>query len=183
MVAPTMALRGYLIGRSPLRMRTTQFAKASGRLPFTHALRLPRDLSRPFTMRTRNGEQEIPVALPPNVPQPPDLDACFERYSLSMRLQDGCSLEEYQEIAANVEKYAPSIIAGCEKKPYARLRERRRSASSRERYPGGIEMKVYDNGSDMAKGLKSLDTRIEHCTLSGEVTEGGLWYDDEADEH
>ncbi|KAI6879206.1 hypothetical protein KC318_g10948 [Hortaea werneckii] len=72
-------------------------------------------------MRTRNGEQEIPVALPPNVPQPPDLDACFERYSLSMRLQDGCSLEEYQEIAANVEKYAPSIIAGCEKKPYARL--------------------------------------------------------------
>ena len=44
-------------------------------------------------------------------------------------------------------------------------------------------MKVYENGSDMAKGLKSHDARIEHCTLSGEVKEGRLWYGDEADEH
>ena len=44
-------------------------------------------------------------------------------------------------------------------------------------------MKVYDYGSDIVKGLKSLDARIEHCTLSGEVREGRLWYGDEADEH
>lgn len=40
-------------------------------------------------------------------------------------------------------------------------------------------MEVYENLSDIAKGLKSLDARIQHCTLSGEVKEGGLWYDDE----
>ncbi|KAI7222595.1 hypothetical protein KC333_g991 [Hortaea werneckii] len=150
-------------------------------------------------MRIWKGKQEIPVNLPPNIPQPPDLDACLERYSLSMRLQDGCSLEEYKEIAANVEKYAPSIIAGCEKKPYARLdacSADDTAAPARANvavqvtlyvpppgYPGGIEMTVYDYGSDITNGLKSLDARIEHCTLSGEVKEGRLWYGVEGDEH
>ncbi|RMX85381.1 hypothetical protein D0869_03867 [Hortaea werneckii] len=172
-----MALRGYLIGRSPLRMRTTQFAKASGRLPFAQALRLPRDLSRPFTMRIWKGEQEIPVNLPPNIPQPPDFVT-----------------------ASNATAYlCAHKTAGCEKKPYARLDACSvddTAAPARANvavqvtlyvpppgYAGGIEMTVYDYGSDMAKGLKSLNARIEHCTLSGEVKEGRLWYGDEADEH
>lgn len=102
-----------------MRMQTTQFAKASGRLPFTQSLSLPMISTRSFTMRTRDGEHEVSVALPPNVPQPPDLNDCFERYSLTVSLQDGCSVEEYQDVAATLEKYAASIIVGCEKKPYA----------------------------------------------------------------
>lgn len=154
MVAPTMALCRYLIGRSPMRMQRTQFAKASGRSPFTQALRLPRNFRRTFTMRTMGRDQEIPVALPPHVPQPPDEHACSERYGLTMWLQEGCSVEEYQEIAAKLETYAASIIVGCEQKPYASLvsgkrtfvvqnikltvlgcrqRERHRSTSSRAR--------------------------------------------------
>lgn len=121
MVTPTMAVRRYLFGRSPMRMRTTQFAKPSGRLQFTQSLSLPMISTRPFTMRTKDGEHEVSVALPPNVPQPPDLNHCFERYSLSMRPQDGCSVEECQEVAATLEMYAARIIAGCEQKPYARL--------------------------------------------------------------
>ncbi|RMY95896.1 hypothetical protein D0861_00418 [Hortaea werneckii] len=146
-------------------------------------------------MRTRDGEHEVPVALPRNVPQPPDLNRCFERYSLSMRLQEGCSVEEYQEVAQTLEMYAARIIVGCEQKPHARLDAgsaddtaapaRANVAVQVTLYvfppgcPGGIEMKVYDDGSDIAKGLKSLDARIEHCTLSGELKEGGLWYGDE----
>ncbi|RMZ16603.1 hypothetical protein D0860_00993 [Hortaea werneckii] len=198
MVTPTTAIRRCLFGRSPMRMRTTQFAKASGRLPFTQSLSLPTISTRAFTMRTRDGEHEVSVALPPNVPQPPDLNHCFERYSLYMRLQDGCSVEECQEVAATLEMYAARIIAGCEQKPYAHLDAGSAddtAAPARANvavqvtlyvpppgYPGGIEMTVYDSGSDIAKGLKSLDARIEHCTLSGEVKEAGLWYgdDDEA---
>ncbi|RMY79473.1 hypothetical protein D0863_00060 [Hortaea werneckii] len=188
MATPTTAIRRCLFGRSPMRMQTTQFAKASGRLPFTQSLSLPMISTRPFTMRTRDGEHEVSVALPPNVPQPPDLNDCFERYSLTVSLQDGCSVEEYQDVAATLEKYAASIIVGCEKKPYAHSRERRRSTGSRELtlfvpppgYPEMIEMKVYENGCDLVKGLKSLDARIKYCTLSGEVKEGGLCYGDEA---
>ncbi|GAB1735456.1 hypothetical protein NU219Hw_g3087t1 [Hortaea werneckii] len=147
-------------------------------------------------MRTMDRDQEIPVALPPHVPQPPDEDACSERYGLTMWLQEGCSVEEYQEIAAKLETYAASIIVGCEQKPYASLdagSANDTAAPARAHvavkvtlhvpppgYPGGIEMTVYDNFSDMTKGLKSLDARIKHCTLTGYVTDAGLGYADEA---
>ncbi|RMY73231.1 hypothetical protein D0864_10262 [Hortaea werneckii] len=183
-----MAARRYLFGRSPMRMQTTQFAKPSGRLPFTQSLSLPMISARPFTMCTRDGEHEVSVALPPNIPQPPDLNHCFvERYSLSMMLRDGCSVEECQGVAATLEMYAARIIVGCEQKPADDTAAPARANVAVQvtlfvpppGHPGGIEMKVYENLSDVAKGLKSLDARIEHCTLSSEVKESGLWYDDE----
>ncbi|KAI7355211.1 hypothetical protein KC320_g2941 [Hortaea werneckii] len=196
MATPTTAIRRFLFGRSPMRMQTTQFAKASGRLPFTQSLSLPMISTRPFTMRTMDGKHEIPIVHPPGVPQPPDLNDCFERYSLTVSLQDGCSVEEYQDVAATLEKYAASIIVGCGKKPYAHLDAGSANGAAVPAranvaaqvtlfvpppgYPEMIEMKVYENGCDLVEGLKSLDARIKYCTLSGEVKEGGLCYGDEA---